>query len=57
VDLVEENSDAKPQYQPVAMGLIELAEPIILQRNGQRHFPADDRNNGNGDVGEIAIKT
>src|SRR5260221_7993517 len=38
------------------MALAELAEPQVLQRDGEHHLEADDGENRAGDITEIAIE-
>ena len=52
----EENCHAVFKRQPIAMALAQLAKPIDFQRDAERRFKDDDAEDGNQNVGGIAIE-
>jgi hypothetical protein len=51
----EEDPQPQPERQPIAATLAQLVEPVVLERNVQRHLEADNGENSSGDVGAVAI--
>src|SRR5271166_2397196 len=52
----DENPEPKPKRQPISVKLAEFVEPINLQRYRQRGLETYDAENGNRDIGEVAIE-